>query len=190
VDFKILLSVVFVFFILNEVSIISKDVFELNIVWFKSFPWFIAYFILGYYLDQFFSHKVIKNRVVIVSLIGLVMIGVYLNYHFYITQNILRDSLVLGSTGPFVFLISALVFILVRQNAVKFQENKMVSQISDTSFGMYLIHPVIIYTCVHNLPNYSELPLLYMPLVILVTILMSFTIIFYMRKLSIFRLVS
>jgi len=189
-DFKLLLLVAFMFFILNQVAIIAEDVLNLSIVWFKSFPWFVAYFILGYYLDQFFDKKVIKNRFIILSLVCLFSIGIYLNYYLFITQNILRDSLILGSTGPLVFLISALVFILIRQNAAKLQESRIISSLSESSFGMYLIHPVIIYICVHTLPNYGLNPLLYIPFVTLVTIILSFLMIYFMRKIPIFRFVS
>lgn len=189
-DFKILLSVMFIFFILNEISILTEDILQLKIVWFKSFPWFIAYFILGYYLDQFFSKETIKNKVIIFSLLCLCGMGVYLNYQLFITYNVLRDSLVLGSVSPLVFLISVLVFILFRQNSTKLKDSSVISSISDSSFGMYLIHPVIIYIFVHTLSNYSQQPLLYMPLVLMATILISFMLIFLMRKVSVFRVVS
>ena len=189
-DFKLLLIVAFMFFILNQIAIIAESVLNLSIVWFKSFPWFVAYFILGYYLDQFFDKKAIKNRFIILSLICLFAIGIYLNYYLFITHNILRDSLVLGSTGPLVFLISALVFILIRQNAAKLKENCVISSISDSSFGMYLIHPVIIYMCVHMLPSYSIKPLFYIPLTVFLTIALSFILIHFMRKIPAFRLVS
>jgi len=186
-DLRILLGLMFVFFLLSGISTAAGSLLDIRIAWFKIFPLFIGYFILGYYIDKYSTRIPINNGVILASLIILVLTGASLNYYAASAHGIFKDSLIMGSGGPFTFLIAALIFLLARKNASVLKKNTVISTISDASFGMYLIHPVFIYFISHGLPLYYSNGLTYIPLGIISTSLASLLSIIFLRKISFMR---
>lgn len=188
-DLVVLLSVIFLFFILNGISNVAREVRSINIEWFKVFPWYIAYFINGYYLDKYVEKINIKNAVILLFITVLICVGAVLNYYTVFSLKIVKDYFILGDTSPLLFIIASLVFIFAKINAIYLRENKIICAISEASFGMYLIHPVFVYILQNNLPFYDSMPLTYIPITITLTGLVSCLSIIFIRKNTFMRAV-
>ena len=186
-DLRALLGVMFIFFILSGASTAAGSLLDIRMAWFKIFPLFIAYFISGYYINKYNASIPAKNGVILLFLASLIIIGASLNYHAASSYGVFKDSLIMGTGGPITFLISALIFLLAKNNAAVLVENRIISTISRASFGMYLIHPVFIYFMSHGLPMYYSNGLTYIPLTIFVTLLASFLSIIFLRKIPFMR---
>jgi len=181
-DLFILLTVMFFFFFLNGISIFSKEVLSINITWFKTFPWFIAYFIGGFYLDSYADRIRIKNIILLLLITIIILLGSALNYFSITSLGITKDYFVLNNYSPLVFVYSALIFLVVKKNSYCLKYNMIISKISEASFGMYLIHPIYILLLKNAFPSYYSIPIKYIPLSIILTTLASFFSISILRK--------
>lgn len=181
-DILILLSITFVFFFLNGISSFTRELLNININWFTTFPWYIAYFLGGYYLDKNGSKLHLKNSSLLISIVTLVLLGAVFNYLVADSLGIIKDYFILSNTGPLVFIISGLIFIFVKNNTNNIKENIVISKISEASFGMYLIHPIFIYIIDELFTSYKLIPLVYIPFIIILTTLCSFIFIYIIRK--------
>jgi len=186
-DLKILLVLMFVFFFLNGISNIAWNIWDEEIIWFKVFPWYMAYFICGYYIDKYNSHIAIKSNLILLFITILILLGAVLNYYFMTSYKIIEDNLMLINTGPMVFLITVLIFSLAKRNTLTLRQNKHILTIAEASFGMYLIHPVFLHILQKKLPIYYSNGLIYLPLTIFLTTLASLFSIILLRKFSIMR---
>jgi len=188
-DLLILLIMMLIFFILNSIANVPREIFGTEINWFKSFPWYISYFIGGYYLDKYGANIKINNISIIIGIVALIAVGIFLNYYAATSYGILKDTFILSNSGPFVFIITGLVFLFARKNAFYLNSNKTVSTIAQASFGMYLIHSVFIYMFDNMLLGYGFSPISQMTIVIISTIILSFISVFYIRKVKALRVV-
>ena len=186
-DLRRLLTLSFVFFALNSVSSFAKEVLGITMEWFALFPWYIAYFVAGHYLDRYGEVLNISSRRIMVLLAGLVFFGVLLNYCAVVMLGISRDDFAMSNTGPLVFVIALLIFLLARKNAFRLTGHRVVTVISDAAFGIYLIHPVFIYFLSYKLPITGMSPLLVMPIMVVATMLLSCCTIILLRKSAVMR---
>ncbi|WP_017445393.1 acyltransferase [Gayadomonas joobiniege] len=186
-DLLILIIVVFLFFILNGAASIPNVILDTKINWFTSFTWFIGYFICGYYLDKYGESLKISNISIVFVIVALMLIGIYLNYYVAISFGLLKDWFVLNNKGPFLFVITALIFLLIKKNSARLANYKTVSAVSTASFGMYLIHPVFIYMFEQIVPGYYTNPIIYLTIVVALTTLLSFFSIFCIRKIRMLK---
>lgn len=186
-DYWTLLAVMFVFFLLNGMAMIAKEVFGMMVNWFTVFAWFIAYFIGGYFLDKYGDEIKLKNSHLVLFILVLTAAGAGLNYFAAIRLGIIKDYFVLGNTGPLLFAITMFVFLLARKNARSLKESKVISRLSEASFGMYLIHPVFIYAMSKLIPSSYDLMPLYIPAKIVIIASASFLTILILRKSALIR---
>ena len=186
-DLGVLLGLMFVIFLLNGIANAAWEIWDEEIIWFKVFPWYIAYFIGGYYIDKYSTHITIKSHFVLFFLIILILFGAILNYYFMSSYRIIEDNLMLINTGPLIFLITAFIFLLAKKNSSILQQNKLISLIAEASFGMYLLHPVFLHLLERTLPMYYSHGLIYLPLNIFITTVASLVSIILLRKLSVMR---
>lgn len=188
-DLALLLGLAFPFFLLNTVSGFAYHVYDLTMEWFKIFPWFIVYFIAGYFIDNYSYKLPIKNSLIVTGIIGLTLIGAGLNYYAVSSLGIVSDSFVVNEMSPLAFLISILVFLLGKNLSSRLSANKFISAIATTSFGMYLIHEIFNGIFYKVLPGYFSYGLIYIPIVIVLTTLLSFVSIYLLRKIPFMRAV-
>ena len=186
-DLRILLGLMFLFFFFNGVSNVVWEIWDVEIIWFKVFPWYIAYFTGGYYIDKYSNHITIKSNFILFFLTILILSGAMLNYYFMNSYKIIEDNLIMINTGPMVFLLTVVIFLLAKRNSLVLKENKLISIIAEASFGMYLIHPVFLHILKYKLPMYYSNALVNLPLTIFITTIASFFSIVSLRKLSIMR---
>ncbi len=185
-DLLIFLMIVFLFFTLNGISSLGYALFDLKISWFKLFPWYIAYFIAGYWADKYGLEINISALFLAIVVVLLMMISAGLNYFVASSFGVLRSSVVLNNCGPLVFIITVSIFLFARKYSYSLKENKIITSISEASFGIYLIHPAFINIISHNI-NYISNKIISIPIVIVLTTVASFITIHSIRKVSFAR---
>lgn len=186
-DLLIFLLVVFFFFLLNGIAAVAKQVASLNVNWFRTAPWFLGYFVAGYYIDQYGAKLRVKNIYLVLIIISLTLVGMALNYVSATSLGVVKDYFILDNDRPLVFLIAICIFLLVSRLHVFSHPRKLVERLSDASFGIYLVHPIFIGEFKKWLPSYEVLGLCYIPLVIFLTFVTSFMFIIIIRQNRILR---
>jgi surface polysaccharide O-acyltransferase-like enzyme len=157
--------------------------------WFKIFPWFVVYFIAGYYIDNHSDKIQLGNGVIVTGIMALTVVGAALNYYAVSSLGVVKDYFIVTERGPLVFLISMLVFRLGKNLSPGLPENRVVSAVGEASFGMYLIHEIFNGVFYKVLPDYFSRGLIYIPLVVVLTSALSFISIRLLRKIPFMRLV-
>lgn len=188
-DLSVLLGLTFPFFLLNAIASVAINIYDLTMNWFKVFPWFIAYFIAGYYIDNHSSKIPLRNSCIVISIIALTAIGAGLNYYAVSSLGIVKDYFIVTEMGPLVFMISFLVFLLGKNLSSVLVENKFILAVADASLGIYLIHEIFNGVFYKILPNYYSHGLIYIPGVTVLTFILSFITIHLLRKIPFMKAV-
>ena len=188
-ELSVLLGLTFPFFLLNFIAGVADNIYALRMEWFKIFPWFIVYFIAGYYIDNYSSKLSIRNSWIVAGIIVLTMIGAGLNYYAVSSFGIVSDSFMVNEKNPLAFLISMLVFLLVKNLSPRLVANKFISAIAAASFGIYLIHEIFNGIFCKILPDYYSHGLIYIPVVVVLTFTLSFISVYLLRKVPFMRAV-
>jgi surface polysaccharide O-acyltransferase-like enzyme len=188
-DLAILLGLSFPFFLLQQIAYFAEDVYQLNMEWFKLFPWFMVYFIAGYVIDNYAAHIRLGNGWIVSAIIALVAVGAGLNYYAVSTLGVMKNYFINSERGPLTFLISMLVFLLAKNLSARLASNRLILLVAETSFGMYLIHEIFNGIFVNLLPGYHSHGMVYIPLVVTLTTVASFLSIRLLRKIRLMRMV-
>ena len=188
-DMNILLVLVFVFFLINGISQVGLNIWDAEMEWLKTLPWYMGYFIGGFYLDRYSDHIPLRTGLIPYLIAVLVISGAVLNYYFMTSFSALEDNLVMTNTGPLVFLITICIFLLAKRNSLKLRQNRFIAIVAEASFGMYLIHPVFLHLLEWQLPSYYANALIFIPVTICVTTFASLFSIILLRKLAFMRII-
>ncbi len=140
-DMFFLFFIFAVFMTLNQISDFGLTIFKINMSWFGTFLWYIVYFIMGYFVDVYSDKIPIGNILGIFVIVLLSIAGTVLNFFLASRLAIVLDSFIFNHTGIINFIRVTLIFYLFAKNRHIFKQNKIVSSIAVTSFGIYLIHP-------------------------------------------------
>lgn len=130
---------------LNIISIISLSIgiiqcfLKIEVLWCFQFSYYIGYYILGYTLKDI---KIIKLKRYICFL-GYFLLSIVTAYLTYKTCNTNYKLCFFNYLSPFTILASILFYITFKD--VNIKDNKFINFISKESFGIYLIHPLILY---------------------------------------------
>lgn len=151
--------------------------------WFGVLPWYAGYFAAGYLLDACHDGLRVGTRLAAGIVVLAAAAGIGLNYAACHTFGVISDDFILSDTGPMVFLITAGIFLLARRNRHLFKESPLIRALSGASYGIYLLHPLVIYTVQNYFASYFQHGLLFMPLTFALTLAISFCLIYAMRKL-------
>jgi surface polysaccharide O-acyltransferase-like enzyme len=186
-ELALLVSVSFPFFLLNTIASVADDIYTISMNWFRIFPWFIVYFIAGYYIDNYSEKIRIKNSLIVIFIVVLVAVGAGLNYYAVSSLGILKDCFFVTEMGPLVFLMSMLIFLLGKNLSSVLTQSKFVSVVADASFGMYLIHEIFNGIFCKVFPDFYSHGLIYIPLTVVLTSILSFVSIYLLRKIPAVR---
>lgn len=148
----------FVLLIFSSIVPTINSAFHLsivNITWVASS---LLYFLLGHYIDKYdiaeywyFIGFVCLFVIVIATIVGIVFFDDYMNW--------LR-----GPDCPFIVIFSCSVFMFFKKHFNKsFKKDGIVINISNYSFGIYLVHPIFLNLLykVFNWQNISIPPILF-----------------------------
>lgn len=109
--------------------------------------YFITYFILGHWL---FSHTISNRMKMIIyllaalSILGSAVATRWLSYRLGYCHSFFYEDL-----HPFIFIqgVAVFVFFKDRFGNLSPQRSRIVVNLSNYSFGIYLVHPLLIYLC-------------------------------------------
>lgn len=103
---------------------------------------FLGYFILGYYLYKYEISKTVRNTLYLLS-VPIFLAAVFSTYQLTKIDNGNIDLFFYDYFNPITVLFSIVIFLLFKNSKIS-SENKIIKLISNASFGIYLIHPIII----------------------------------------------
>ena len=189
-------EVVYIFFTfslfmsLNQISTIGREVFDIKMTWFKLFPWYIGYFIMGYFIDTYCDKIPISNKIIIFILGCILSLSCILNFYSASTLGIVKDYLILSNTGILTFIVTISIFYLFSKNRNKFSNNYLISKLASMSFGIYLIHLFFLALFRKKITYYVNEPIVGLPLLIAMTFVFSYLTISILTKTKWFKAVS
>ena len=182
-----LLGLASLFYVVNGVSSFGNALFGIAITWHRTFMWYIPYLIAGYYLSVYGDCIALGRRTIVALLGVLFATTAAANYLLARATGVAADYAALGDAGPLGLLITSLIFLLARKSPDVLVAHPIVTQISAAAFGMYLIHEIFASLLVRNLPGFYSNPLLYVPIVIILTGALSLAAVLLLRKIPFMR---
>ena len=188
-DFCYLFFIIAFFMLIQQISLIVDSVFNININWHKEFPWYVGYFILGYFMDVYSDKIKVSNFVTITTIILIVMLSSLFNYYSVASLNIIKDYLILNNTSILNFLLTLSIFYLFVKNKKTFKSKKLISNIAAMSFGIFLVHPFCLVIFRKVLSFVTTNIAVTMPLLILLTLISSYFITVLISKSKLGRLI-
>lgn len=188
-ELALLLGLTLPFFVLQQIANVADTVYHLNMEWFTLFPWFMVYFLAGYTIDKHAAAIRLGNGWIVVIIALLVAVSAALNYYAVSSLGILRDDFINTDRGLLQFLLSILIFLLAKNLSPRLTANKIILKVAEASFGMYLIHEIFNGFFVKVLPDYYSRGLLYIPLVTVLTTILSFASVYLFQRIRAPRLI-
>lgn len=183
-EFVFLFVILSFFMLMKQISTVAGEVFDLNMSWFETFPWYIGYFLLGYFIDLYCEKISISNRVTILTITVILLISSVLNFYSASSLNVLQDFFILNNTGIFNFILTVSIFYLFVNNRQLFLDNKVISSIATMSFGIYLIHPFILVILRKIISLFVNNAFISLPLLLISTLITSYFIISILSKIK------
>lgn len=187
-DYYYLIGIFAFFMFLNQASFFAKEIFNVTITWFKSFPWYLAYLIAGYFIGNYYEKIKVSNKVAVASLLSLLIISIILNY-YSASYGIIKDSFILSNAGIINFIVTLLIFYLFAKNNNAFKKNNLISNIATASFGIYLIHPFFLTLLKIPVVEFTGDLSLSILILLFLAFTLSFMCISLFRKIKYFRLI-
>lgn len=132
-------TLLFLFCFTSIIPTINK-LFEINIICVIPFSTcYIFYFLAGYYFGNH-SYKIIKKFAVTFLMIGI------LGFTLMLVLLLLGYNVSYNSDNVFVALYSISIFVLASRSEVvsNMSKNCIIKDVSKYSFGIYILHPVIL----------------------------------------------
>ncbi|GAB4461899.1 MAG: hypothetical protein Kow0070_20160 [Anaerolineales bacterium] len=188
-DLTLLLVLAFPFFLLQQIANFAEAVYHLHMEWFTLFAWFGVYFIAGYVIDRYAANVRLGSGWLAAAIAALTAVGAGLNYYAVSALGVMKNYFINTERGPLQFLLSMLIFLLAKNLSARLRPNRLILAVAEASFGMYLIHEIFNWIFVKVLPGYYSHGLVYIPLAVAATMILSFLSISLLRKISIMRMV-
>lgn len=166
----------------------------------NSISGYIGYFVLGLILGK----KEISSRVHVVSAIVYIFAVVIAILGTYVL-TLQNDGIFLGDfysyLAPNTIIASCACFIVIKYSAINSKTlqrpsiQRIIKAMSSCSFGIYLVHVIFIYllengTLGVKLSGSSGNPLWYIPITSILVFILSFLLVFIIKKTPILRLVA
>ena len=148
--------------------------------------YYLGYFICGHILyERLRNVKANKkyNLWCIITYILSVIIIFGVTYYSSISHHKLMNTM-LWYRSIFIILESFAVFIFITINEDKFK-NPNINKVASLSFGVYLVHAIILFIIKDNVNMTSYPPLLFIPVFTFVIFMLSLLISFIMKKIPI-----
>jgi surface polysaccharide O-acyltransferase-like enzyme len=183
-DIFILFGIIAAIFLMNSLSEWKGAVTDTSIEWHTSFSWYLAYFILGYYIGrekitQFFS------SCFLVMLFTLCFFLCFAGNYLASSLGIIKDNLILSNTGVFGFIMAVCAFSLFSRLSTNKVSSSRVQAIATTAFGIYLIHPALLYFSINFSKAVIPNVIIQLLIAIILTFIASTLTIYFFRKTAI-----
>lgn len=189
VKYFIILAIIFTFIIPQIISIgsnysnlfdqIQKILDNINI---KYVGGFTTYFLLGWYLNNY----KIKNKKIL-YILGILSIALIILVTGILSITTNKDVQMYGNMTVTVLIYSVMIFAFVKDKCPNASENnKIISNISKNSLGIYAIHPLII-TIIYKILSIFDLntAIINIPICFIATILIAYVVAYIFSKIPI-----
>ena len=191
---ELLYYYVVLFFISNAIFPIFTDLLHFDIPnYLLMMQGFSGYLVLGYLLSSF----TIRKKHFIFAIIIFILATIFTIYGTYYLTNLH------GSFNDFFYRYTSIstifqsvgIFVVIKYIGEKYRDNiqktflyTLISILSLSSFGIYLIHPIIMWFLEHKIFKSLEIhTLLYIPLLAILTFGLSFITIYLMKKIKLLQ---
>ena len=199
IKYFLLLSVIFCF-IKTQIELVTNNllsgtvqiIFEnINTV-FKNFNMnliigFVAYFILGFYLNK---TEICKKHRTIIYILGVAGLGITILLNLFASINAGKSSEAFyNACSVNVLLMSVAVFVWFKYNAKDSERlNKIIIHLSKYSFGAFLVH-IFVLQCLNAIGFSSETfhPMFSVPATLIFTTVVSYLISLVLNKIPVIK---
>lgn len=199
IKYFLLLSIMFCF-IKTQIELVTNNllsgnaqiIFENVNTLFKNFNvnlvfGFVAYFILGFYLNK---TEISKKHRTIIYILGAAGLALTILLNLFASKNAGKPSLSFYSAPTVnVLLMSVAVFVWFKYNAKGTNPlNKIIPKLSKYSFGAFLVH-IFILQCLHAIGIQSTTfhPVLSVPAITIFTTVVSYLISLVLNKIPVIK---
>lgn len=153
---------------------------------FPSIAGYIGYFVLGYHL---FSHPVSLRlkRTLYVLAVASVFVTYFGTLYLTRANDGHYDGLFYDYNSPNVILMATGVFLAVKDLASRIRSSRchgIILVLSNISFGVYLVHPVI-RDFLYRFVDTGDSPVILIPVVAAMTILLSYLVTFVLTRIPV-----
>ncbi|HLP06149.1 MAG TPA: acyltransferase family protein [Paludibacter sp.] len=159
----------------------------------KSFSYFMysGYMVLGYYLYKFITPTEKFRFIAAVVFMSTVLVSA-LSTYFLSSRAHKLDTTMYGSLTLNTMLQASALFLLAKNTTIKNRVLRWLNElVSDHSYGIYLVHVMVISILFnHKIFWTMAYPLVSLPVIVLLTVGISFGIIFLLRKIPMGKYVS
>jgi surface polysaccharide O-acyltransferase-like enzyme len=183
----------FLWFIANFIYPLINRAYNINIgIPLYLATGFIGYYLIGFYLYNFKFTFFQKRILYALGLLGflLTILGTYLLtsnsgvpdewFYEYLNPTVVFPSIAI------VLFVKNIDWNLISKNKAKL--SKLIIKTSETSLGLYLLHPIILeFLAVKGMTSLWINPIIGIPLTFLLTTLISLSIIFILQKIPVIK---
>lgn len=144
---------------------------------------FLSYYLLGWYIS---NHEIAKRHRIVIYVLGLMGVLItILGCYCFTKEGIRVDSIFANSTSFHIFFYTAAIFLFI----YTFFKNKkiknlfwhhLIIQLSSLSFGVYVIHAVVLNGVFHNFFKDKSASLI--PIMWMIVVILSYVIVFALSK--------
>ncbi len=178
--------VVALFAALHQAAELSEAIKGLRLEWAGAFAWFVGCYAAGYVLETRLVQP-LPNLLLVGVFLAVVAAGALGNFALVMGTGLLQRQYLLPDSGVAVLAMTAALFCLFRQKAASLPHSRFVAAAAETSFGVYLIHPVFLYVLDHALPLPQRAAAWYIPLAAVGVYGASFASVALLRRVRCFR---
>lgn len=180
-DIKILFFIFSFLMSMNFLSLSKENLTGNDISWFKNFAWYLIYFIAGYYLGKSELQKNLSTRLLLIVFFTTLFICIGLNY-LAVQRGITNITFICANNGIFGFILAFSAFCIFTRMAQGKSTNRTLETWAATSFGIYLIHPAILYFVQTVINQFFGIKTVQILLAIIFTFLFSALFTYLIRK--------
>ena len=143
IDLKVFFLIAIVFFAMSSLSNI-KEAFSEGIDWYSSFGVYVFYFMLGYLIPQNIKRINITSKNLMLIYVAVLLVCMAFNFGA-VSLSYSDDNLFIGNDTIFGFLSAVLIFTIFAKIEPGENHSYLLSRITQNSYGVYLIHPLVLF---------------------------------------------
>lgn len=155
---------------------------------FAYFSGFLGYFILGFYLNKYVKSSNLVSYLLILIGVGITFFG---TYYFSNKNNVFYDYFYEYLSVNALLVSSGVFMVFTKIKNINDNIKPLLSKVNECSFGIYLIHPLVINIfAVLGVFAYSINPLIDILILSLTCFLLSFIVVFVIKKIKFGHLIA
>lgn len=164
------------------VSSLSQNLLEERISIFMNFPFFFIYLLLGFFASRNIKKIGISSVKLLIISVLVTAFACFLNFLLCAYSQTCRDYIVLNNLSPLTIVLTVSLFCAFCKLPDSWKQINIPSQIAQCTFGIYLIHPLILRGLINRYDLFDSFSdLIAIPTQIFATFIISFVAIYVLR---------